>query len=117
MAVSTGTHMPLRINRTLAELADRAPPSHCVSTRLTQRTRLFAGETAGKGRWELFIFPSLQIMRYQYQPILLRSITQGHPPHFEVHHRVVRERTNTLCVFVSVLVRRVQLLEQAWNRL
>src|SRR5207245_8398183 len=70
MAVGAGTHMPLGINRTVAELADRAPPSDCVSTRLTQRTRLFAGETAGKCRWDRFIFPSLQIIRYQHQPIL-----------------------------------------------
>src|SRR5215510_8021888 len=85
MAVGAWTHMPLGINRTVTELADRAPPSDCLSTRITQRTRLFACETAGKCRWDSLIFSSLQIMRHQHQAILLRGIAQGHPPHFEVY--------------------------------
>jgi hypothetical protein len=103
--------MALRINGTVAEGAEGAPPGYGLGASITEHTGLFTRKTAGKCRRQCIIFALFQVVSHQDQAIFRSGVSQGHAANLKIDGRCLGERCDRLGVFMGVLVRSIELLQ------
>jgi hypothetical protein len=118
VSVGTRTEMSFRINGTMAQQADRAPPGYGFGTGRTQHPRLLTGKATGKAGlvWIIVLLRFLG-MRQQHQAVLVCRIAKGKPANFELDRWLIGKGGDRFGIHIGMLVRGVQLLEQAGNSL
>jgi hypothetical protein len=102
----------------MAQQTDWTPPGYGFGAGGTQHTRLLTGKATGKaGQVWIIVLLCLLGMRQQHQTVLVCRIAEGKAANFELDRGLIGKGGDRFGIRIGMLVRGVQLLEQAGNSL